>query len=273
MSHFNIEAPLVCVAAVLSVGTANATPIAVATYDFSGNSLAASEIGAPSLTAIDPASANAFVTDSVFGTTKTVYQFDGTSVSGNQGGLALNTTGLLSSSAYSVDIVFSFDSNGPSWERILDASNRSSDNGFYVEPGGKLQIYPVGNGPDFWTFGDYHRVTMTNDGAGHVSAYLDGNFQFDLITTVMDFATYAANPNDLLTFFSDNTSGPAQTEWVPGKVSLIRLYDIELNSGDVGDIGGGGGNNGSIPEPASLALLSVGLGALGFRNRKRKHSA
>ena len=35
----------------------------------------------------------------------------------------------------------------------------------------------------------------------------------------------------------------------------------------------GGGNNGSIPEPASLALLSVGLGALGFRNRKRKHSA
>ena len=72
-------------------------------------------------------------------------------------------------------------------------------------------------------------MSLTNDGSGHVTAYLDGVFQFNLATNVMDFSTYAANPSNILTFFADNTSGPAQTEWVPGKVSLIRLYDSELS--------------------------------------------
>ncbi len=241
----------------LLAGLAHAAPVAVATYDFSGSSLAAAESGAAALVAINPAGTNAFITDTVFGTTKTVYRFDGSSVSGDQGGLSLNTTGMLTSKAYSVDMVFSFDRDGPTWERILDASNRTSDNGFYVEPGHKLQVYPVGDGPTTFTFGDYHRVSLTNNGLGHVTAYLDGVFQFDLISADMDFETYT-NPDKILTFFSDNTSGPAQTEWVPGKVSLIRLYNFELTPGDV------------LPEPASLALVGIGLlAAAGARLRRR----
>jgi hypothetical protein len=249
-----------------------AAPVPVATYDFTGSTLGAAEVGVASLSAIDPLGLNAFLADTVFGTPKTVYRFAGNaSPPTEQAGLELNTTGLLSGTAYSVDMVFSFDSDGPSWERILDASNRQSDNGFYVEPGHKLQIYPIGDGPDVWTFGEYHRVTMTNDGSGHVTAYLDGAFQFDLITDVMDFATYgAANPDDLLTFFADNVVGGGQGEFVSGKVSLIRLYDFELESGGVGDIGGGGEAS-SVPEPATLVLVALGI-AGGFLMKRRSQA-
>ena len=243
----------------LLVGAAHAAPVAVATYDFSGSSLAAAETGAPALVAIDPANANVFMTDTVFGTSKTVYRFDGTSAQGNQGGLSLNTTGLLTGKAYSVDIVFSFDNDGPTWQRILDASNRTSDNGFYVAPNDKLQIYPVADGPTTFSFGEYRRISLTNNGLGHVTAYLDGIFQFDLTTTVMDFNSYV-NPSKVLTFFSDNF-GTAPTEWVPGKVSLITLYDLELAPGEVAN---------NVPEPSSLALVGLSVLVLvGVRRRRQ----
>lgn len=250
-----------------------AAPVAVATYDFDDGTLNADEAGVSALTAIDPLGQNAFITDNVLGTTKTVYRFDGNKGPVNeQAGLSMNTTGLIAGNAYSVDIVFSFDANDATWERILDASNRSSDNGFYVEPGNKLQIYPVGNGPNFWTFGQYHRVTLTNDGSGHVTAYLDGAFQFDLTTSVMDFTTYgASNPDHLLVFFADNLVGGGQQEFVDGKVSLIRLYNLELSNVDVGNIGNGDTGNGNgigtVPEPTTLALLGIGLAA-GLRRRR-----
>lgn len=262
-----IIASLTTAAAALLVSTsvlAAATPIA--TWNFNGT-LAAAEGGMPALTAIDPLGLNAFVTDTVFGTSQTVYQFNGNTTPNQQAGLSVSTLGLLTNAnAYTVDMIFKFNADNGTWKSILNAANRSSDNAFYVEPGNKLQVYPVGDGPTTFTFGDYHRISLTNNGAGHVTAYFDGIFQFDLITTVMDFSTYGgANASNLLTFFADNTQGGGQGEFASGSVAQIRLFDGELNRDDVRDL-----PDGRLPEPGTLLLAGLSLAALGASRRRKQ---
>ena len=258
----------------LAASVSHALPVAVATWEFNGT-LAANEGGAPALTAINPLGTNAFVTDTVFGVNRTVYQFNGNNFPVNQqAGVSVATTGLLTTgNAYSVDLIFKFNSpDVTSWESILNTSNRTSDNAFYVEPGHKLQVYPVGNGPDFFERDVYHRISLTNSGTGggtsHVTAYFDGVFQFDLTTDVMDFTTYgAANPNNVMTFFADNVQGGGQGEYASGAVALIRLYDGELTSTEIGQLPTTTGN--TVPEPGSMLLVGLSLAALGL-NRRRK---
>lgn len=254
-------------------GSAFAAPVPVATWQFN-NTLAAEEAGVSALTAIDPLGQNGFVTDTVFGVTQRVYRFDGNKFDSSfgaseQAGLSVNTTGLLNSgNAYSVDMVFKFESNDATWENILGVSNRQSDNAFYVEPGNHLQVYPTGGGPTVFTFGDYHRISLTNNGAGHVTAYLDGVFQFDLNSASMDFSTYSSqNPARIMHFFADNVVGGGIGEFTDGRVALIRLYDNELTGGEVAHL-----PTAPVPEPETYAMMLAGLGLLGVAARRRKVS-
>lgn len=257
-----------CVAASLGWAATAAAQTPVATWSFN-NTLGANEVGVPALGAIDPLGLNGFVTDTVFGVTQTVYKYDGNSFPpSEQAGLYLNTTGLLNNDdAYSVDIVFKIDASQSSWKSIFGVSNRTSDNAFYVEPGDKLQVYPVGDGPTTFTFGEYHHVTLTNDGADHLTSYLDGIYQFNLTSTVMNFSTYAAaNPDRLIHFFADNLIAGGQGEFSDGHVARIRLYDTVLSDSEVSTIA-------AIPEPETYAMMLAGLGLMAVAVRRRRQAA
>ncbi|MEJ6003319.1 PEP-CTERM sorting domain-containing protein [Paucibacter soli] len=242
-------------------GAALALPVPVATWNFA-NTLNA-DGAAPALVAIDPLGLNAFVTDTVFGNSQIVYQFNGNRRPSEQAGLSLNTTGLLThGNAYTVDMTFKFNADNGSWKEIFGVSNRTSDNSLYIEPGNHLQVYPVGGGPNTFTFGEYHRVSLTNNGAGHLVAYMDGVFQFDLVSDVLDFNTYGgANPERLIHFFADNVVGGGQGEFASGSVAQIRLFDKELTRDDVRN---------KVPEPASYLLVGLALAGMGVVRRARK---
>ena len=51
---------------------------------------------------------------------------------------------------------------GGGWRRIVDTQNRQSDNGFYVDPGNRLQVYPVVTGSTIFTTPGFHDVVLTN---------------------------------------------------------------------------------------------------------------
>src|SRR5262249_4654619 len=135
-----------CVCGLLVLGVClaqGATP--VATYRFN-NSLAAEEPGAPSLVSVDPLGRNGFEDATVDGVPTRVFHWQGTAnPPTQQAGLTLDATGLVQYNNYSVELVFEFleaAQAGGGWRRVMDTQNRQSDNGFYVEPGNRLQVYP-----------------------------------------------------------------------------------------------------------------------------------
>lgn len=248
--------------AILGVAIASAfsqanavVPNPVAFYDFN-NTLNSSVSGAPALTAVDPQSTSGFGTATVFGSTQTVYNFNGiASPASDQAGLSLSTAGLLThNDVYSVEMVFEFTQRDNNWRRILDVDNRQTDNGFYVSPSNTLFVYPVGAGSTF-TNNTYHDVFLV-DNAGAVTFYLDGSAQATVTTPVMDISS--AN---LMNFFLDNTMGPAQNEYSDGSVARIRLWNAALTAPPPPPTG--------APEPATLSLLVLGLAGVGLMRRRK----
>lgn len=247
----------------VAVHIATAATVA-ATYLFQ-NTLAASQGGAPALTAVDPLAASGFVTDTVFGDSRQVWEFSGSSTPANQAGLVYDNTVLaIPSSSYSVELVFQF-FNSSGYRRILDVQNRLSDGGLYVDPSSKLNIFPAGSGPTTFTANAYHHVVVTNNGTQAIG-YLDGVYQFTLNSNEMNIN----NGQNVINLFLDNTAGAGQSEYSSGRIALAQFYSGVLTSHEIADIYAADPvAAASTPEPASVATLGASLAALMLYRRRR----
>lgn len=246
-----------------AAAAAAAAPTPVAEYAF-GNSLASSVAGAPSLVAVDPLGVSGFATDTVLGSSRTVWQFGGTSDNASQGGLSLDIASLLPrNNLYSVQIVFKFTENENRWRRIVDVDDRQSDNGFYVDPQNRLDIFPVAGGAAF-SNDVYHDVVLSND-RGSVTFFLDGGTQATVNTTVMDLT----DSNGRMNFFLDNVVAGGQHEYSSGSVALIRIFDTALVPADVVTLP----PIPAVPEPTTWALLAGGLGIVAWAARRSRRDA
>jgi Ca2+-binding RTX toxin-like protein len=165
----------------------------------------------------------AFAPESVFGTTRPVYQFAAGS------GLSLDTSGLPSQSEYSIEIWFRLE-DVLGFKKLVDFDGLQADTGLYVISG-YLQLFGDGSEPISTltiNANEYNRLLMTRSASGVVSVYL--NEQLTLSFTdnavVSDISTGALN------FFVDDVA-TGNTEVSAGAVAQIRLFDKALTPDEV----------------------------------------
>jgi Concanavalin A-like lectin/glucanases superfamily len=233
-----------------------ASLFAAYTFDYS---LAADQGGVPALITVDPGGTSGFTTATVFGTSRTAYQWIGDNSSpGNEAGLSFDASSI-NANDYSVQMVFELTQNAFTWRRILDVQNRASDSGFYLDPNGLLNLAGEGvslaNGSDNVGLNTFYDVVLVNSG-GTVSGYLDGALQFSVATTVMD----VNNPGNLVNLFLDNTQGLYGNEYSNGEIALFKVWNGGLTAQDVTTLD----HNplGTVPEPSGWFMTACGLGLL-----------
>jgi hypothetical protein len=209
----------------------------VAQYNFNGD-FTSSVGGAPNLVATDPLGTSSFGAGG--------WNFNGAaSPTSDQAGLTFNSNGLLTHNSYSIDLVFTF--NGASgWRRIIDVADRQSDNGFYVDPSNRLDVYNTGPaGTTNYTSGTSHDVLLTVSGTT-VNAYLDGHLELTNNTSIMDIS----NGDGFINLFLDNVVGGGQAEWSSGTIRQASFYDGVAVAG--------------VPELSTWAMMLIGFAGLGY---------
>lgn len=192
-----------------------------AEYQFRSN-LVSSVLGAPDLVPVDPFGTNHFNQDIVNGVNQTVYTWAGVAAPvALQAGFTLDTTGLVATNSYSVQMIFKLTERQSAWRRLIDVENRQSDDGFYVDPGNHLAVFPIISSVTPFTNNIYEDV-MLAVGNGTVTAYLNGILQFNGASTLMNINLN--NQGNKLGFFIDNVVGGGQQEFANGSIALLRLF-------------------------------------------------
>jgi hypothetical protein len=152
---------------------------------------------------------------------------------------------------YTIDMRFRFDTLG-SWQKVVDFSGLLQDYGFYT----------YGSGYDLYNYGGIYghlqakqdtHLTLTRGTDATVRIYQDGTLVGTVADTQgrADFAGHDAN------FFRDDRG---LNEAAAGSVDFIRIYDNVLAQAQVVALM----DPSQVPEPASGALMVMGLSLLGL---------
>lgn len=205
-----------------------------ADYNFQ-NSLADTNGNMPALVQLSTGSATPFaesytgasgyVTATVLGSSRTVYQFTFDS------GLQLDVSTLPSPNNYAITILYACNEY-LSYKRILQTQNFTNDEGLYfvngtAQPDGSRLTWYDGTPHQGTTprlSAVFYRITYVNN-SSNVSLYIDGNLELSYVDTRGDTTISAAN---LIQFFKDND--PNGTENTSGQVARITIYK---NSSDI----------------------------------------
>jgi hypothetical protein len=200
-----------------------------ASYRFNGT-LAADQVGVPSLIPVDPLGMNGFERLTWAGVTYPVYRFSGAAEGAGQGGLILPTAGLISPKNYTVEMVFSLEAaQTEMWRKLIDVSNRKDDYGLYIDPDDEVNLFPSGAQEGSFTPNALHKIVMSTRDVGNnvseVNVYFDGAHLFSAETRVMDLDN-ELNPDRLIHFFLDDSD--ITEEYVPGRIASLKVYDGEF---------------------------------------------
>ncbi len=201
-------------------------PALKADYRFQGT-LASSTSGAPALVNVGPG-VNAFATEDVDGTNRTVLEFP----QGNGVQLS-NASSLIPRDHYTIRLRVRFATTS-GYQRLINYGQAApnQDHGVYIVGGG-FAVYPVDMGPsDVIAANEWVDLVLTRSRAGRLCGYLDGVQQFNLAT--MSPSDARLTTENVLRFFRDN----ADREESAGAVSRIRLYAAPLTPTQVAALGG-----------------------------------
>ncbi len=194
----------------------------IGTYTFQ-NTLNASQGGTPALTATNPRGANAFVTDTVLGQPRTVYEMSSLNP-GQNAGLSLSLSGL-NPNTYSLEMLFAFTERNATWRRIYDNQGRTSDRGLYLNPSNQFEFSRLTRGTFTVATGQYvHMVLVVANNRARI--YANGNLDIDLSTNSMNLAS----ANQVVNFFLDNTTDTSTADFASARIALLRTYTNALTA-------------------------------------------
>ena len=112
------------------------------------------------------------------------------------------------------------------------------------------------------TPGQDTRLTLTRDAGALLNLYEDGK----LVGSLADPSGYGKAGSKPVTFFQDDRNG---SEAGTGAVGFIRIYDSALSAAQVYALT----YPTSVPEPASVLLVALGLGLLSVSKSPRRPQA
>ncbi len=243
---------------VLSAGLAFAqNAVQVSNYLFQGN-LNPQRTGSAPLAETNPSGNNKFVTDTVFGQQRLVYDVTGTaSPRTAQGGLTYQAKGKVAPDTYSMEFIFAMSAGSTGWRRVYGCENLQNGEGIYVDPSGYIAYYSgvSSTANDKLTNGTYYHLIMVKS-PGALQLYLNGA----LVASRSDGTTLGVmdaklNPQQLVTLFLDDDP----FEWAPARIALFRAYNGALTAAEVKTIA-------SAPFTSTVGLPSPGFQSSGIVN-------
>lgn len=200
----------------LNADAVAAQPILKADYQFQGN-LNSSVAGAPALTNLTGGGTNSIASDTVDGYARQTLRFPQNS------GLTVNTSGVIPGNAYTIVMLFKFDTVTGT-RRVVDFKNGASDNGAYIVDG---QLEGQGTPlPAPLAANTYFQIAVVRDSSGNVRAYRDGVERIP--TPFLDANNDFVISQNILRFFQDDNVFGGEASG--GNVARIRLFDAPLTT-------------------------------------------